>query len=163
MLFFKELMDQVARLSCSLQEYVRDALFARSAIELEKLRELGAEDLSKASQLSKFLEEAELSFQTDLNNACLNRACHTDIETGLHTIDLKVWDYAHSLIDRLNQRFNDLQTDDVFKGIMLLDTCLWPNDKIAIIAYRKEQLSSVQKRFVGHYIKHNISVESHKT
>ena len=59
------------------------------------------------------------------------------METGLLTSDQKVKDYAHSMKKRLNHRYHDLQTNDVFKGIKLLDTCLWPNDMEALIEFLK--------------------------
>ena len=64
----------------------------------------------------------------------------------LQIINLKVNDYAHSLIERLNQRFHDLQTDDFFTEIKLLETCLWPKDMDALIVLWKEQLSSMGKK-----------------
>ena len=69
----------------------------------------------------------------------------TNVEIGLWTID-HVRDYDHSLNDRLNQRFHDRQTDYVFKGIKLLDTCLWLKDKDSLIVLGKEEPSSVGKK-----------------
>ena len=68
----------------------------------------------------------------------------TDVEIGLWTIG-QVRDYAHSLKERLNQRFHFLHTDDILKGIKLLDTCLWPKHRDAPIKLWKG-ISSVQKR-----------------
>ena len=106
--------------------------------------ELGAEGLSKQ------------------NSWKMPRVSLTHVDTGLQTI-YQVMDYAHSLKERSNHRFHDLQTEDVFKRIKLLDTSLWPIDKDTLIKFGKEELSSVQKRLEGQFIKHNVSFETLKT
>ena len=56
-------------------------------------------------------------FQTDASDDCYRRASAKEVESDLQTIDQKVRDYTHSLKEWLNQRFQDLQTDDVLKEI----------------------------------------------
>ena len=63
-LFFRDLLDPVTRLSCYLQGDVCDVLLARSWIETlvhgpGQHMEVGAEELSIASQLSRFEEKAK--------------------------------------------------------------------------------------------------------
>lgn len=165
LLYFRELLEPVTRLSCNLQGDVCDLLFAKSGMEallvtLDDFTKAGAAGVSKETEFSKFLNEAESSFQTDPNSVCFKGVPLSNVEVGLRTIEEKVKEYAESLKQCIQHRFHDLQTNDIFKGLKLLDPSTWPKDREALIEFGKEELSLVQSHFHALFKLHNVKTEA---
>ena len=67
--------------------------------------------------------------------------------------------YIDSLTQCLQGRFNNLQHEDVFKGIKLLNTSLWPSDHDGLQQFGQRELSLVVDHFRPLLLK-NASIDS---
>lgn len=161
LLFFRELLEPVTRLSCNLQGDVCDLPFAKAGVEallgnLDDIVNGGAAGVSRSSGFAKFLSESEVSFQAEPNNVCFKGVRLTDVEASLRTIEEDVRGYAASLKHCIEQRFEDLQNERIFKGLVLLDPALWPKNKESLTEFGKEELLQVKTHFDGLFQLHSV-------
>ena len=67
--------------------------------------------------------------------------------------------YVDAISACLENRFDDLQSSSVMKGVKILDVSAWPSDD-SRDSFGTEEISGVIEHFKPHLLKHDIAMAS---
>ena len=163
MLFFEALLNPLAALSCNLQGDTTDLLFATANIELLYLvlHQFRCCTSDTTSELSRFLNSVKAPDGSWLMDEVSFRGvklCYVQ-QSVATAFEAERGKYIDSLTQCLQRQFNNLQHQDVFKGIKLLNTSLWPSDHDGLRQFGQRELSLVVDHFRPLLLK-NTSTDS---
>ena len=141
------------QLSRHLQGDSVDLLFALASIEslyaaMQRLLS-DSSDSEKTTELSIFLDSIKASDgngfvdEVSLKGVKLMAV----LQTTLTAFQASRQNYIDALTHRLHGRFDDLQQQDVFKGVKLLDPRIWPTDQELLKSFGHRELSLVTSHF----------------
>ena len=153
LLFFDALLNRLAALSCHLQGDSVDLLFALASIEslyaaMQRLLS-DSSDSEKTTELSIFLD----SIKASDGNGFVDEVSFKGVkllgvlQTTLTAFQTSHQNYINALTHSLHGRFDDLQQQDVFKGVKLLDPRIWPTDQELLKSFGHRELSLVTLHF----------------
>ena len=163
MLFFEALLNPLAALSCNLQGDTTDLLFATANIEslylvLHQFRCCASDTTSELSRFLNSVKAPDGSWLMDEVSFRGVKLCYVQ-QSVATAFEAERGKYIDSLTQCLQGRFNNLQHQDVFKGIKLLNTSLWPSDHDGLQQFGQRELSLVIDHFRPLLLK-NASIDS---
>ena len=162
MLFFEALLNPLAALSCNLQGDAVDLLFASASINalyatLQRLKSYRGDGTELARVLS-CTTAADGSFVADNVHFREVKLCNVQ-ESILTAFYTARGTYIDSLLQCLRGRLDEIQQNNAFKGIKILDTQMWPTDPDSLHCYGNDEFLLVLDHFRSLLVK-RVSIDA---
>ena len=157
-LFYKCLLNPLASFSCSLQADSVDLSFCIAKLKslLSSLEHLKGDTLDSTSELAKFIMSVDCEQDRSEFRGVMLTAVRQNVLDAFHNS----WSaYVDAISSCLENRFDDLQSSSVMKGVKILDVSAWPSDNSSD-SFGLEEISGVIEHFKPLIPKHDIVVAS---
>eukprot|EP00731_Ephydatia_muelleri_P038170 Em0671g2a len=147
-----------ASFSCSLQADSVDLSFCIAKLEslLSSLEHLKGDTLDPTSELAKFIMSVDCEQDRAEFRGVMLTAVRQNVLDAFHNSRSA---YVDTISSCLGNRFDDLQSSSMMKGVKILDVSAWPSDDSSD-SFGLEEISGVIEHFKPLIPKHDIVVAS---
>ena len=144
-LLFDMILTPLAALSLNLQSSSVDLQFALSSLAscramVERVR---TSDLQGQGQLADLLEKVHAGEEVTFKGVNLTGTAQTSVN-ALHNARDR---YAEAVHGCLQERFSDLDQQDVFKAVKILNCSTWPEEEEALRSFGTDTVLAVHAHF----------------
>eukprot|EP00731_Ephydatia_muelleri_P006686 Em0003g934a len=157
-LFYECLLNPLASFLCSLQADSVDLSFCIAKLKslLSSLEHLKGDTLDSTSELAKFIMSGDCEQDRSEFRSVMLTAIRQNVLDAFHNSRSA---YVDAISSCLNNRFDDLQSSSVMKGVKTLNVSAWPSDNSSD-SFGLEEISGVIEHFKPLLLKHDIVVAS---